>query len=664
MSQNKDSVLITGNKLFAGISETELKINFSSKSLTAIKEGDVIFQNEGSSEEIYLLVDGKVKIKFPNPAGAPIIETKNKNDFFGEREFIEKTPRKSSAVAETNCLIFSINRSEYLEIIALNPVVKNNLPLENSSELFQQNISDNLSRNKSRRQWIIEPEVKVMEHKDDEALKNIAEKVIETETPLTVAPDEKKEEEVFIAGNNIDDLPVEDLIETKEEKDESNLDWDFSNLPLEEDNSLQAKDYFQEPNEAPVSWNFSEDNSHQEEGISEKLETPSKISELQFYEILDVITRINANLQIGKVSEQIIKETIYLTGAESGRIYFRDNNDNEFYGLVPGTNEKNEIRIKFNEGITGISAGENKVINIKNPAEDSRYSSLVDNPGDENLKNLLSFPIYNTPGEVIAILELFNSPKEFFGEEEIHLLSLLSPIVARAIENSGTRTESSQENQLPTISKIANFLISDLNPSIMLIKYYSDIIRKKNISGEINSILAMIHNQAELINNSLSSMVNFISDENTLTMRKENINDIMNEIVSMLAEYVELRKVKLYKKFSGGTYVMIDRKEFYQVCYQITKNACDAMPDGGEIFIITKSTEDSATIEFRDTGLGIPAELQLKIFEPFYSFGKSNKTGLGLAIAEKIIRNHGGNISISKSEGSGSIFSIWLPAKK
>ena len=61
MSQNKDSILIAGNKLFAGINETEININFSSKNLTAIKEGDVIFQNGGSSEEIYLIVDGEVK---------------------------------------------------------------------------------------------------------------------------------------------------------------------------------------------------------------------------------------------------------------------------------------------------------------------------------------------------------------------------------------------------------------------------------------------------------------------------------------------------------------------------------------------------------------------------------------------------------------------------
>ncbi|HUX92838.1 MAG TPA: ATP-binding protein [Ignavibacteriaceae bacterium] len=661
MSQNKDSILITGNKLFTGISEAELKVNFSSKNLTAIKEGEVIFQNGGSSEEIYLLVDGEVKIKFPNPAGAPIIGTKTKNDFFGEKEFIEKTPRKSSAVAETNCLIFVINRSEYLEIIALNPVVKNNLPLENSSESFQKNISDNLSRNNSRRQWIIEPEVNVMEHKDDEALKNKEEKVIEPETPSTATPDEKKDDEVLIAGKNIDDLPIEDLIETKEEKDEINLEWDFSNLPLQEDNSLQANDYFQEPNETPVNWNFSEDNSFRKDEAPEKFEEIPKISELQFYEILDAIKRINTNLQIGNVSEQTIKETIYLTGAESGRIYFKDKNDNEFYGLVPGTNEKNEIRIKINEGITGISAAENKIININNPTEDIRYYGPFDNPGDDNLENLLSFPISNEQGEVIAILELFNSPKEIFSEEEINLLSRLSPIISQAIENASTRTVSTQENQLPTVNKIANFLIGDLDPSIMLIKYYSDIIRKKNISSEINPVLAMIYNQAELINNSLISMMNFISDKNTLTMRKENINDIMNDIVSMLAEYVELRKVKLYKKFSGSANVMIDRKEFYQACYQITKNACDAMPDGGEIFIITKTTGDFASIEFRDTGSGIPEELQSKIFEPFFSFGKSNKTGLGLAIAEKIIRNHGGNISVSKSEGSGSIFSISLP---
>lgn len=662
MSQNKDSILIAGNKLFAGINETEININFSSKNLTAIKEGDVIFQNGGSSEEIYLIVDGEVKTKFPNPNGAPIIKTKIKNDFFGDKEFIDKVPRKSSAVAETNCLLFILNRSEYNELIALNPLIKKNLPLENIDASSQKYFSDSAFRHNSRKQWVIEPEANVKEQHDEVYLNKKDEELSEPDIEDIAPPEELKSDETFTSNEEIDETNNNDLIERDNEKDELNLEWDFNNSPLEQNGLLPIQDNIQETDESQTNWDFSEFNPHSEQIAPVINENVQKINGVQFYEIIDAIKRITSDLQLGKVSEQIIKETIYLTGAESGRIYFKDKNESEFYGLVPGTNEKNEIRIKINDGIMGISAAENIIINIQNPTEDNRYLSEVDNPGEDNLENLLAFPISTEQGEVIAILELLNSPKIIFGENEINILSKLSPIIAQAIEHSSLIKETTQGNTFLEISKITNFIIDDLSSSITLIKNYSDLIRKKNISVEINPILTMISNQADLIHDSLGSIMNYITSDNNLSLQKENINGLMNDIVSMLAEYVELRKVKLYKKFSKNIFIMIDKKEFFQACFQITKNACDAMPYGGEIFIITKINEDTASIEFRDTGTGIPEEIQTRIFEPFFSYGKDNNTGLGLAIAEKIIRDHSGNISVSKSEGTGAIFSITLPA--
>ncbi len=661
MSQNKDSILIASNKFFAGINETEIKINFSSKNLTAIKEGEVIFQNGGSSEEIYLIVDGEVKIKFPNPNGAPIIKTKIKNDFFGDTEFIEKIPRKSSAVAETNCLLFILNRTEYIELISLNPLIKKNLPLENTDSSSQKYFSDSAFRHNSRKQWVIEPEATVKEQHDEVYLNKKDEELSEPDIEDIATPEELKPDETFTSNEEIAETNDNDLIGRDNEKDELNLEWDFNNSPQEENSHLPIQGNIQETDESQTNWDLSEYNPLSQEIAPGVTENVQKINDVQFYEIINAIKRITSDLQIGKVSEQIIKETIYLTGAKSGRIYFKDKDESEFYGLVPGTNEKNEIRIKINKGITGISAAENIIINIQNPTEDYRYSSEVDNPGEDNLENLLAFPISTEQREVIAILELFNSPKKVFDENEINILSILSPIIAQIIKHSSVLKETKQENIFSEIGKITNFIKDDLTSSITLVKNYSDIIRKKNISMEINPILTMISNQADLIHDSLDSIMNYITSENNLNLQKENINGLMNDVVSMLAEYVELRNVKLYKKFGKNIVIMIDKKEFFQACFQITKNACDAMPYGGEIFIITKINEDTASIEFRDTGTGIPEEIQTRIFEPFFSYGKDNNTGLGLAIAEKIIRDHSGNISVSKSEGTGAIFSITLP---
>ena len=83
--------------------------------------------------------------------------------------------------------------------------------------------------------------------------------------------------------------------------------------------------------------------------------------------------------------------------------------------------------------------------------------------------------------------------------------------------------------------------------------------------------------------------------------------------------------------------VKLDVKEYFQTYMHIVKNACDAMPDGGKIFISTKRTDKKVEIRFKDNGLGIPDAFKEKIFEPFMSYGKKEGTGLGLAITKKLL---------------------------
>jgi len=137
----------------------------------------------------------------------------------------------------------------------------------------------------------------------------------------------------------------------------------------------------------------------------------------------------------------------------------------------------------------------------------------------------------------------------------------------------------------------------------------------------------------------------------------------MDEMLGMLQEAVEYKKVQIFKKYDRDVLVMVDRKELYQAFFQITKNACDAMPGGGKLEITTKVVDDDGTVEisFKDSGMGIPEAIKEKLFEPFFSQGKKNGIGLGLPITEKIIREHGGTITVESELGEGANFIITLP---
>ena len=87
------------------------------------------------------------------------------------------------------------------------------------------------------------------------------------------------------------------------------------------------------------------------------------------------------------------------------------------------------------------------------------------------------------------------------------------------------------------------------------------------------------------------------------------------------------------------------------------------MPEGGSLTIRSYEKENSILIEFEDTGIGIPKENLMKIFDPFYTT-KEKGTGLGLAVSYNIIKKMYGTLSVNSEVGKGSTFTIEIPMNK
>lgn len=139
------------------------------------------------------------------------------------------------------------------------------------------------------------------------------------------------------------------------------------------------------------------------------------------------------------------------------------------------------------------------------------------------------------------------------------------------------------------------------------------------------------------------------------------LHNILDETLELLKHVEQYRGgISICKKYAGILEADADPQKMRQVFWNLGLNAIEAMPEGGELIISTRSTDATAEIVFQDSGIGIGNHNVGRIFDPFFTT-KENGTGLGLAIAYRIIEEHAGSISVKSNSGFGTTFEVILP---
>jgi two-component system, sporulation sensor kinase E len=142
-----------------------------------------------------------------------------------------------------------------------------------------------------------------------------------------------------------------------------------------------------------------------------------------------------------------------------------------------------------------------------------------------------------------------------------------------------------------------------------------------------------------------------------------NLADILDEVLRFQHRELEDRGVQVEAETSGDLpLVMADRNQLKQVFFNITKNAMEAMRPGGKLRIKSRADDDSVYLLFGDTGSGIKPEDLVRLFQPYHTT-KSGGHGLGLMIAQRIMREHGGQVGLESKEGVGTVVTLQFPRK-
>ena len=144
-------------------------------------------------------------------------------------------------------------------------------------------------------------------------------------------------------------------------------------------------------------------------------------------------------------------------------------------------------------------------------------------------------------------------------------------------------------------------------------------------------------------------------------LKPENINSIVEEAVRFFAPEIKDRDIVVEQELRSDLPLLeLDRDQMKQAFYNVIKNSFEAMKSHGILRIRTDMDDSHVIVRFTDSGGGMSPENLSRVFEPYFTT-KTSGTGLGLLIVRRIVREHGGELSIESSAGKGIALTIRLP---
>ncbi len=216
--------------------------------------------------------------------------------------------------------------------------------------------------------------------------------------------------------------------------------------------------------------------------------------------------------------------------------------------------------------------------------------------------------------------------------------------------------------QMASIGQTAANVAHQIGTPLNLVSGYVQMLRDDlRDDAETTRRLRIVEEQIRKV----ESVVRGLLDRARRPATRERID--LRALVDRIADIARPRlvaaRIVLQLGIGDVPAVMGDEVALELAVLNLVSNAIDAMPHGGTLEIALAPTPDGATLRIGDTGVGIPADLLPRIFEPWVTTkGAARGTGLGLSITRDVITSHGGRIQVSSTPGAGATFTIELPA--
>lgn len=237
---------------------------------------------------------------------------------------------------------------------------------------------------------------------------------------------------------------------------------------------------------------------------------------------------------------------------------------------------------------------------------------------------------------------------------------------------TGKKNEEVRQRRLESLASLTNLAATvahEIKNPLGSISIYVQLVRKALIQYEypenlqIQKYLDIVEEEIERLN---KIVVDFLFAVRPLKFEFAplDINILIRSLTDFFSEELDRAGIILTTELVDPLpLIQGDERFLRQMCINLVKNAMAALMSGGHIHIKTSVLDDFVVMTIEDTGTGIPEDMINKIFEPYFTT-KVDGTGLGLTMAYKVVKEHGGDIRVQSEKGQGTCFTIKLPVMR
>ena len=227
------------------------------------------------------------------------------------------------------------------------------------------------------------------------------------------------------------------------------------------------------------------------------------------------------------------------------------------------------------------------------------------------------------------------------------------------------QAQAARQQRLASVGQLAAGVAHEVNnPLGGILTFASLVLEQLPEDSPYRPDMEEIVQQAVRCRKIVAGLLEF-SRQSEAHMAPVDINEIVSRTLGLLVKQVRFQDINVTRKFDSDMPVaVLDELQMQQVFMNIILNAADAMKGRGDLTIETGHDDDSEQIFVRvtDTGCGIPQDIREAIFDPFFTTKAPGEgTGLGLAVACRIVQAHGGRTDVESEVGKGTSFTIFLP---